>query len=167
MLKKLSLTFFLIAIHTVALANEAKHIEVSQPFAREVPPMAMASASFMTLTNTSSKDILLVSAESSVAKNVELHTHINDGGVMRMREVPNIKIPAMGKTQLKPGGLHIMFIHLQKTLKAGNQVSVKLNFNDGSSKTVTMPVKSLKGMMHKNHNQGHGGHHHGHHHGHH
>ncbi len=147
MFKKQLIALFIISLTSLsAIANQAANIEVVKPFAREVPPMAMASASFMTLKNTSNQDILLIKADSEIAKKVELHTHINDGGVMRMREVPNIKIPANGKTSLKPGGLHIMLISLNKVIKAGDTVKVELTFEDGSQKTVAMPVKSLLDM---------------------
>lgn len=128
------------------LASQADDIQVENPFAREVPPGAMASGSFMTLKNTGFDDIKLVSASSSVAKKVELHTHIHENGVMKMREVPSISILAQSETQLKPGGLHIMLINLQEEIKAGNQVRVELTFEDGSQKTVEMPVKSVMGM---------------------
>lgn len=128
------------------LANQADDIQVENPFAREVPPGAMASGSFMTLKNTSFDDVKLVSASSTVAKKVELHTHIHENGVMKMREVPSIEILAQGETQLKPGGLHIMLINLNQNIKAGDQVTVELKFEDGSQKTVEMPVKSVMGM---------------------
>jgi len=130
-----------------AMASQADDITVSAPFAREVPPGAPASASFMTLENSSSSAIKLTSADSSVAKVVELHTHTNDNGVMRMRKVPFIEVPASGKTELKPGGLHIMLIGPHNPLKMGQEVTVKLTFEDGSTKSVAMPVKSMKGMM--------------------
>ena len=134
---------------TNVFAVQADDIEVSDPFAREVPPGAPASASFMTLTNMSDKDIKITSADSAVSKVVELHTHINDAGVMRMRQIPFIEIPAEGTTQLKPGGLHIMLIGPHEPLKQGQEVKVTLKFEDGSSKEVSMPVKSIMGMMHK------------------
>lgn len=160
-----SLSMITLFSSQTVFAAQADDISVSNPFAREVPPGAPASASFMTLNNNSSKMINITSAESKVAKIVELHTHTNDNGVMRMRQIPAIKIPANGTTELKPGGLHIMLIGPHKPLKQGQQVEVKLNFEDGSSKSVTMPVKKIMGMMkHKMHgNHGHGnGHHHGH-----
>lgn len=144
-------------ISTMASAmskEEALQIQVTTPYAREVPPGAMASASFMTLKNTSDHDIYLIQADSKVAKQVELHTHINDNGVMRMRQVQDIKIPAHGMTMLQPGGFHIMLIGLQQKLVKGEQIQVQLTFKDGSHKTVKMPVKAIQGMggMMKMHN---------------
>ncbi|MDX1346993.1 MAG: copper chaperone PCu(A)C [Thiomicrorhabdus chilensis] len=133
-------------LSVAAMATQAEHIEVSEPYAREVPPGAPASASFMTLTNNSDQDIKILQADSEVSKVVELHTHTNDNGVMRMRKIPNITVPANGQAVLQPGGLHIMLIGPHKPLKTGQTVEVELIFEDGSHKSVSMPVKSLKGM---------------------
>lgn len=138
-------------------AAQADHIKAENPFAREVPPGAPASASFMTLHNDSSDNIDVVAAHSEVAKTIELHTHTNDGGVMRMRQIPKISVPANGTTELKPGGLHIMLIGPHNPIKVGQTVTVELEFADGSRKTVDMPVKSFKGMhMNKGHGMNHG-----------
>lgn len=140
------------------LADQANDISVSNPYAREVPPGAPASASFMTLKNSSGQAIKLVQADSKVAKAVELHTHTNDKGVMRMRQVASFEIPANGQAHLKPGGDHIMLINLHKPLKAGQTVSVQLQFEDGSKKQVDMPVKSVmqkKGSMNHDMHQHH------------
>ena len=129
-----------------AFASQADDVIVENPFAREVPPGAPASASFMTLTNKSGADINVIQADSSVSNVVELHTHTNDNGVMRMRKIPKITVPANASTELKPGGLHIMLIEPHQPLKMGQTVNVTLKFEDGSSKDVAMPVKSFKGM---------------------
>lgn len=142
------------------MANQASDISVSSSFAREVPPGAPASASFMTLTNSSGQVIKLVKADSKVAKATELHTHTNDNGVMRMRQVPFLTIPANGQKELKPGGDHIMLINPHQPLKAGQTVSVQLQFEDGSSKQVDMPVKSvMQDMSNMNHDKHHHHHH--------
>ena len=150
-LQILSLSLITALNSSQAFAAQADNIEVNNPFAREVPPGAPASASFMTLKNSSNETIKITSADSAVSKVVELHTHTNDNGVMRMRQIPFIEIPANGTTELKPGGLHIMLIGPHEPLKKGQTVKVTLQFEDGSQKQVSMPVKSIMGMMkHKN-----------------
>lgn len=144
-------TFTFSGIAYATAEQEAQKISVSNPYAREVPPNAMASASFMMLKNSSDKDIYLIEADSTVAKTVQLHTHVNDNGVMRMRQVPNIKIPAHGMTKLQPGGYHIMLIGLKQPLVSGHQIQVTLTFKDGSHKIVEMPVKSVMGMQMQHH----------------
>lgn len=136
--------------------NAADEILVANPYVRAVPPMMQNSAMFVTLTNTGSSDRALVSAASQTAEVVELHTHVNDGGVMRMRKVERIDLKAGQATVLEPGGLHVMLLGLKRPLAAGSTVQVDLTFDDGSTKAVVAPVKQVGGM-HGGHGQ-HGGH---------
>jgi len=78
---------------------------------------------------------------------VELHTHINDNGVMRMRPVKDMPIPAGGTTELKPGGLHLMLMMLKKQLKAGEKMPITLIFEDGSKKEIQAEVRRFDMMM--------------------
>ena len=140
----------LIVVSTSGFAADivAKHARV-----RAVPAGQVNSAAFMMLKNNSSEDRLLVSAHSDISKAVELHTHKKEGGMMRMRQVDSIAIKAGSKTVLKPGGLHIMFIGLKHGLKAGENVELKLVFDNKTELALTVPVKMVKGMhkkgMHK------------------
>lgn len=137
-----------------AFANDASAIDVDNAYIREVPPGAMATGSFLTLKNNSGQEVRLIGAASNAAKKVELHTHINDKGVMKMRQISHISIGAHQETKLQPGGLHIMFIGLQKELKAGQTIPMTLEFEDGSQKELTVPVKSIMkpmGTMHHHH----------------
>ncbi|WP_019894047.1 copper chaperone PCu(A)C [Hydrogenovibrio halophilus] len=142
----LSATLVLSSVITLpAMASDADQITVQDPYVREVPPGAMATGSFMQFHNQSDQAISLVKAESDTANRVELHTHTHDNGVMKMREIEQIEIPANGTTELKPGGLHIMLIDLPRILQAGEDVTLTLQFADGSEKTITAPVQSLRG----------------------
>ncbi len=128
----------------------ATEVKIENAYIRAVPPGQPNSAAFMTLINSSAKPHSIKSASSPVAATVELHTHTNNNGVMEMRQIPQMDIPAKGTTELKPGGLHIMLIGLKQNLKAGEQAKVNLQFADGSSTTVTAPIQEVTppaGMM--------------------
>ena len=132
-----------------AKGTAAAEVKVENPYVRAVPPGQPNSAAFMTLVNSSAKAHSIKSATSPVAETVELHTHTNNNGVMEMRQVPQMDIPANGKTELKPGGLHIMLLGLKQTLKAGEKASVTLQFEDGSKTTVNALIEEVappKGM---------------------
>lgn len=118
-------------------------VEISDARVRAVPPGQKMTGAFMDIKNSGS-DLQVISAESSISKVVELHTHIKDGEVMRMRKVPTIDLPANSTTRLKPGGLHVMFIGLKETLNVDQKIDLKLNFSDGSSQTLEVPVKMIQ-----------------------
>jgi len=123
-------------------------IEVSNERIRAVAPGQKMTGAFMEIKNTGN-DLQLVSATSSVSKAVELHTHIKDGDVMRMRKVNAIDLPSNSTTELKPGGLHIMFIGLNTHLEVDQTVGVTLNFSDDRQVELNIPVKAIMPMGHK------------------
>jgi len=125
----------------------AGSVEVKDAYVRHMPPTQTVTGAFMTLVNTTDSDRAAVSASSDVAETVELHTHIKDGGVMRMRQVEKIDIPAGGSTELKPGGFHVMLIDLKKPLELGQMVDISLTFDDGSSTAFQAEVKTVMGGM--------------------
>jgi copper(I)-binding protein len=128
-------------------AGVADQISVVDPYVRMAPPGAKATGAFMTIRNAGDKATQLVSAASAAAKIVELHNHINDGGVMRMRQVKEIAVPAKGEAQLKPGGYHVMLIDMNAPLKEGDHVVLTLGFADGSNKEVHATVKKPMAEM--------------------
>ena len=121
-------------------------ITVGDAYARAVPPGQPNSAVFMTLTNPSDTPRALVSAQSPAAKTVELHTHVNEGGMMRMRRIERIEVPARGSVKLEPGGLHVMLIGLNDDLAPGSTVDLTLSFDDGNQVEVKAPVRTIEAM---------------------
>jgi len=148
-MKKLILSALLSA--TTLLAS---HIEVHNAYVRATPPGLPNSAAFMTIKNTSSEDISIMSASSKVSKVVELHTHDMKNGVMKMYQVPKIDVAKHSKTVLKPGGYHIMLIGLYHPLKVGETVTLTLKLSNGERKTITAPIKTVMGGM-KHHSMDH------------
>jgi copper(I)-binding protein len=128
-------------------AGLADQLTVVDPYVRMAPPGAKATGAFMTIRNTSDKDVQVVKADCNAAKVTELHNHINDNGVMRMRQVKEINVPARGEAQLKPGSYHVMLINMKAPLKDGDKVDITLSFSDGGTKTVQVPVKNPMGGM--------------------
>lgn len=134
---------------------QAADLTIDNAMARAVPPTAKMSAAFMTLTNNANTDLAVLSAESSVAKAVELHNNTMTDGKMKMRQVNQIDLPANQTTELKPGGLHVMLIGLNKALVEGETIDLKLNFSDGSSEALEIPIQQIKPMMQKMHEHKH------------
>lgn len=125
-------------------------VSVGDPYARAVPPGQPNSAVFMSLENQSGQGQALVGAESNVSEIVELHTHVEEDGMMRMRQIEKIEVPAGETVTLKPGGLHVMLIGLKQPLDAGDVVDLTLVFEDGSRSSVQAPVRRIE-MQHMNH----------------
>lgn len=120
----------------------AADVTVEGAYARATAPGQPNSAVFMQLNNQG-EATSLVNASSNAAKVVELHTHIHDQGVMRMRKIDAIELPADNQVELAPGGLHIMLIGLEAPLQEGSQIEMTLEFADGTSEQLEVPVEMV------------------------
>ena len=154
-MKQLSLLAAGLMVSLGALAGAADSVTVQDPYVRLAPPNAPATGAFMVIRNGGDKDVKVVSASNPASKVTELHTHLNEGGVMKMRPVPAIEVKAKGEAVLKPGGLHVMLIDLKAPMKEGDVVPITLGFDDGSSKQVdakvVRPTAAATPMDHKHH----------------
>ena len=134
---------FTCGMHSATYAQDAKvgSIAINGAYTRATVPGQAAAGGFMKITSNGAAD-QLISASSTVSDDVQLHTMAMDGNVMRMREVKQIDVPANGAVELKPGGLHLMFMNIKAPLKAGETVPVKLKFAKAGEVEVKMPVNS-------------------------
>ncbi len=128
-----------------ALAREFKvgDLKLDHPFSRATPPGAKAAGGFVKIQNVGAKGDKLISASADVSEAVELHTMKVEFGVMRMRQVDSIDIAANSTTDLKPGGLHIMFMGLKKPLKEGDRFPVTLKFENAGEVKIEVAVEKM------------------------
>lgn len=146
-MQRLSVLFFLLfsVVCTRADAQPApiqRHgdIGIETPWARATPPNARTGAAYLTLLNQGSAADRLVSASSAAAERVELHAHVNEGGVMRMKAIDAIALAPGERVSLRPGGLHVMLIDLKGPLRENTRIPVTLRFAAAGEVTVEIPV---------------------------
>jgi copper(I)-binding protein len=132
-------------------------IQIEKPWVRATAPGAKVAGGYMVIRNAGAAGDKLVSASSPAAAKLELHVHINDNGVMKMREVPGYDVPPKGAFELKPGGAHLMFMDIRQPFKDGDRVPVKLRFEKAGEVNAEFQVGSMGGSsapmdhkMHKN-----------------
>lgn len=70
----------------------------------------------------------LISAHSPRVKKIEIHTHLSEDGIMRMRRIEGIDVPMHGTAELKPHGHHLMLFGLNKPLKKNDEIELILVF---------------------------------------
>lgn len=122
-------------------ATELGPLRILDPWTRAAG-QGMQGGGFLTIRNTGATPDRLVSATSPAAGRTELHTHIRDGDVMRMRPVNDIPVPANGEVTLQPGGLHLMLIGLTQPLNQGGSVPVTLRFERAGEVTIQLAVQA-------------------------
>lgn len=103
-------------------------IEVAEAWSPETPPGASVAAGYMTIRNGTAADDAIIAMESPVAGAVEAHTMTMEDGMMRMRKVENLEVPAGETVELKPGEMHLMLIDLKDPLAAGGRYPLTLTF---------------------------------------
>ena len=121
-------------------ALSAETVRAVNAWVRTPVPGQKTAAAYLDLT--SDADAALVAAESPAAGKVELHTMNMDGGVMRMRPVPKVDLPAKKTVKLAPGGLHIMLFDIKQPLKEGDKVPLVLKFQGAGKAPSTVKVEA-------------------------
>lgn len=147
-------TFFLAGALALLLPtiSNAGDISIVDPYARS--SNAKAGAAFMVISNTGSADTL-INVTSDAARRVELHTHVEKDGVMRMTELEaGIPLPEGKTVHLKRGGMHVMLMGLKRPLVDGEVIKITMDFETAPSITIEIPVdqsrkpKPHHGMKH-------------------
>lgn len=134
----LAIVLFYPFIVTGSLAGD---IAVTDPWIREAPPGAKATAAYMTISNTSSQAVQLESAESVDFGMIEMHRTEMHGGMAHMKKQTGIRIEAGKNVQLKPGDFHLMLMQPRRSLQAGDKCALQLRFDNGESVSVQAVVR--------------------------
>jgi len=122
---------------------ETKIVEIKNAKIRAPIPGMANTVGYMTLTNISDKDVLLVAAKSSISEKVEFHDHIMTTGVMKMVKLDDLTLKANETKTFETGGLHLMFIGLDHSKAMQKAVNVTFVFSDGSEQVGVFSVKSI------------------------
>ncbi|UXY15078.1 copper chaperone PCu(A)C [Chitiniphilus purpureus] len=136
-----------------AVAHEfvAERLLIEHPWARASAPGAKVGGVFMVFNNSEGEADALLAVKTPVAEQAELHSMRMEQGVMKMRQVPRIEIPAKGKQALAPGGLHVMLQGLKQPLKEGSQFPLTLTFERAGTVQVQVKVEALGAAQPKGH----------------
>lgn len=150
-MKNLS-AIFAVLLATSAFAQDANlgTITIAHPWARATPGAVKNSAAFMVFDNKGTAD-KLIGVSGDVAKEIQIHSMITEAGVMKMREIKSLDIPANGKAELKPGGFHVMLIGLKDGLKEGATFPLKLKFEKAGEVTVQVTAEKPGAHDHAEH----------------
>ena len=115
-------------------------VTVTDAWVRGTVSGQKVTGAFMRITSVS--DATLVSVSSPAAKFVEIHEMAMDAGVMKMRAVDKVALPAGKSVELKPGGYHVMLMDITQPLAEGQTVPVTLTFVGKDGKRTTQEVKA-------------------------
>ena len=116
---------------------------------RATAPNAPVTGGYLHIHNEGDKAQRLISVHADFAPHIELHEMKHQDGVMKMAPLPNgITIAAGEIIQLKPGGLHIMFMHLTEQMVPSQMHKVGLMFDGCGALPAMFMVVANPGHNH-------------------
>lgn len=118
----------------------AQVVIVKDAWVRGTVAEQTATAAFMTLT--ASENAVLVGVSSPVAGLAEVHEMSMDDGIMKMRALPRLVLPAGKSVALTRGGYHVMLMDLKRTLSKGDIVPLLLKVEGKDKMLSTLEVKA-------------------------
>ena len=136
---KLSWSGWLLAGLLLSVKVYAGDIQIENAWARATAPGQDAAGVEMSIT--SKQAATLVGVSSPACETVELHSMTHENGMMKMREVKSIELPAGQRVNLGESGYHLMLNGLKAPLKAGESMALTLSFKVGNGPIVRVETK--------------------------
>lgn len=129
---------------SLALKQDNKNsLAIASVWARPTIGHGRVTAVYMEIKNHSADTLLLEKVESSLG-HAMIHQSVIEKGMVRMRHLNGLSIPAKSSVKLEPGSYHIMITGLQKALKVGDSVDLRLSFQKAGHRDLKAKVIDKK-----------------------
>ena len=135
------ISWIVVAALLFAAQVQAGEVTVSDAWSRATAPGQENGSVGVVIT--SKKDARLIAVTSPVAASAEIHTMTMEGGVMKMRQLEYLPLPANQPVTLGPGGDHLMLFGLKHALKAGEKVPLTITVQYADKSTEKLNMKAL------------------------
>ncbi len=122
---------------------KAGSLEIIHPWSRATPGGAKVAAGYVTVENKGAAPDRLISASAEISDKADIHEVGMKDGVMSMKRVDGIAVPAGGSLTLKPGSYHVMFTGLKRPLKEGETFPGSLTFEKAGKIAVEYTVEGM------------------------
>jgi len=116
-------------------------LAVSDAWIKNLPPAVPVRAAYMTLHNPTTMAQHIVALRSESFARVEIHQTVMQDDMMRMQQLPGLRINPGETVQLAPGGLHLMLIQPAEPTRPGETHRIEIEFADGSRQGLQLIVK--------------------------
>lgn len=123
--------------------SEKPSIIISQGVIKETPPGRDTGAAYVTIENASKESLVLNYVHSARTDVIEVHQHLYDNGMMKMREVKHLTIDPGTKLEFSPGGYHLMLFGIDAPFEAGQSLELIFEFQNHPPQSTTAVVKRL------------------------
>lgn len=116
-------------------------IDFTNVWVRSTVPSAQVNAGYFTMRNNSSRDLKVARLEAGGFGLVEAHEMVQEDGMMSMRRIDELVIPAQGTLELKPGGKHLMLMKREIPVNEGDEIPLTIYFESGETLELLATVK--------------------------
>ncbi|MDO5504821.1 MAG: copper chaperone PCu(A)C [Pseudoxanthomonas suwonensis] len=120
-------------------------VQVEEAWARVAPGGMPMHGGFMQVVNTCDQPVAIMAADSPFYGHVELHETRTEDGVSKMRKVDALTVPADGRIELAPGGLHLMLMDPVDGLGPGDTVKVRFSLDNGERVETVLELRDPAG----------------------
>ena len=127
----------------LAETYSAGGLQIGNPWARATPSGASVGAGYLTITNTGKQSDRLVGGTALPAARFEVHATVVEQGVAKMRPVEGLEIKPGETIELRPGGMHVMFMGLREPLRQGQRVRGTLVFEKAGKIEIEFSVQPV------------------------
>ena len=145
MLNKLIVLAALLLPACFANAHEYQvgELEIAHPWSQELPPNAPTVAAYFVIDNQGQTADRLLSVDTPIAGEAQLHEHVMQGDMMKMQHVPSVEVPAGGEVTFAPMAYHVMLLDLKdrSLLVDGKRFPMTLHFEKSGDVTVEVAVQ--------------------------
>jgi periplasmic copper chaperone A len=134
---------FLIGGMAAAETYSAGGLQIVGPWARATPKGSTVSAGYLTITNKGQETDRLIGGSLLSASRFEVHTTVTENGVARMRQVTSLEIKPGETVELRPGGMHVMFMGLKQPMTSGQTIKGTLVFEKAGTVAIEFAVQGV------------------------
>ncbi|GFM78689.1 copper(I)-binding protein [Pseudomonas cichorii] len=145
MFKKALMLAALLLPACFANAHEYKggQLLIGHPWSMELPPNAPTVAAYFIIENKGSSPDRLLSVKTPIAGEAQLHEHVQADGLMKMRQVPSVDVPAGAKVSFAPMAYHVMLLGIKdrSMLALGQRFPMTLHFEKAGDIDVQVVIQ--------------------------
>lgn len=118
-------------------------LHIAHPWSQELPPNAPNVAAYFVVHNNGSSADTLLSIDSPISDDVQLHEHVHKDGLMKMQQVQRVEVPAGKDLVFAPGAYHVMLMQPKdrSLLSDGKRFPMTLHFEKAGDVTVDVAVQ--------------------------
>lgn len=113
-----------------ASCNDPPPVYVDGGYVRLNANPQAPSAAYFTI-HGGAEPVVLRGVATDEAVRIELHESVTEGGVVSMRKIDTLDVPARGRVRLAPGGKHIMLWSINPQAIADGRMTFTFTFSNG------------------------------------